>query len=260
MRKALLDKVDRNRYFEVFSWGARNEAVATRRLEEEPNEDFVFQLSGKKSVFYLPDCRADMVQAGMYASQNYFDADQLHETFEAFASGAIAEHSAGKTFLDIGANIGSHTMYFLNELQAGNVYSFEPMQHNFEILQRNVALNHADDRVKLFHCGLGNMKGKCGSREFSYNWGASELVKEQAGDINVMRLDDIDIQETVYFIKIDVQGMEMDVLRGGEKLLDRDHPYLVVEAVGDAYLPVVQFLQAKGYSSKKITRWDYLFY
>lgn len=58
----------------------------------------------------------------------------------------------GKTVLDIGANIGAYTIYCA--LAGAEVFAYEPDTQNFELLKRNIALNHIEDRVHLFNLGI----------------------------------------------------------------------------------------------------------
>jgi FkbM family methyltransferase len=57
--------------------------------------------------------------------------------------------------LDIGTNIGNHTLYFANECMAKKIISFEPAQDTFAMLQENIKINHLENVVTLINKGVG---------------------------------------------------------------------------------------------------------
>src|SRR5687767_8690487 len=105
-------------------------------------------------------------------------------------------------YVDVGASIGTHSVYFAMLCNAERVYAFEPLRHNFERLTTNVALNQLAGRVTLLKLAASDRVG-----EMRLTLGRfSEVVP-------VDRLDNL-VREAVAVIKIDVEGMEPEVLRG----------------------------------------------
>ena len=149
--------------------------------------------------------------------------------------------------IDIGANIGNHTLFFCNELNPNRVYAFEAVKDTFMILQRNIKLNNLDDRAEAFCLGLSD-KGAKGEIADTYtdNIGATSL-KEGDGDIVFKRLDDFDY-ENVRFIKIDVEGMELQVLKGGENTIRKNRPYIMMESFSQSFEYDSEYLRKMGYN------------
>jgi hypothetical protein len=65
-------------------------------------------------------------------------------------------------------------------------------------------------------------------------------------------------EERVALVKIDVEGRELDVLRGMSGLMKESHPKIIVEVIGAAQIEVVRaFLKNYGYEFKELERWKY---
>jgi FkbM family methyltransferase len=141
----------------------------------------------------------------------------------------------GDHVMDLGANMGMHTMT-LSKLvgPAGKVYAFEPQRVIFQILCSNIALNSLLN-VHTYHAALDTESGTINIPSLDYeksnNFGGLEIDKSKTGDkVTVMTLDQLlDDMPKLNFIKLDVEGMEEKVLRGGVKVLTKFHPSLYVE-------------------------------
>ena len=139
----------------------------------------------------------------------------------------------GMVVLDIGANIGAHTLFFARAVGAsGVVHAFEPQRIVYQALAANVALNSLTN-VHCHQAILGERQGTLLVPPIDYtqanNFGGLELGGWSTGEpVQVVRLDDLGI-ERCDFMKLDVEGMELDVLRGARALLRRCGPLLYVE-------------------------------
>ena len=139
----------------------------------------------------------------------------------------------GDTVVDAGANIGSHTLFFARAVgRDGRVYSFEPQRFIFQILCGNVALNGFRN-VWCVPAALGNQEGRIDVPVPNYerpnNFGGFSLdfaTFKESGEIK--RLDALRL-EACSLIKIDVEGMELDVLQGAERTIRTFRPILYLE-------------------------------
>ena len=121
------------------------------------------------------------------------------------------------TILDVGAWVGTWSMAM--EPYAKKVIAFEPDSVHFECLQRNCVLN-CDARMEA----VGSEIKKISLTEDNFTQ-AKRIDKQ--GDINMITLDSLQIKD-VDMIKIDVEGYEMEVLKGAEKTLN-SVKYLMIE-------------------------------
>ena len=136
----------------------------------------------------------------------------------------------GGVVLDIGANIGLHTVA-LSEMVGpeGRVIAFEPDSANYRLLREN--LDHNDCRnVDARLMAMGDQVGTCSISRNESNYGDHRVADNGAGDVPMTTLDEVAEQlpeGAVRLVKIDVQGHELHVIRAMERLLDRN-PALVL--------------------------------
>lgn len=137
----------------------------------------------------------------------------------------------GAVFCDIGANIGNHSLFALKFLRVSKAILFEPNPRAIEILRSNLELNGVIDLCDLSHIGIGlsDFSGSGLSIEAPRrNLGAGRLV-EGEGDLKVMPGDAALAGQTIDFIKIDVEGMEMRVLAGLSETISKSRPRIFIE-------------------------------
>lgn len=215
--------------------------------------DNIFTIENNVKM-YLP-CERDYIQAEIVIHKRFFENEELAKIHEFI--------TPKMTFLDIGANIGNHTIYFASVLGAKRVYSFEPMSLTASIFKKNIKLNQLEDAATLFECGLGkdNTKAKVMFDGTAVNnLGGTALSECEDGTIEIRRLDDLNIQDKIDFIKIDVERMEASVLLGAKNTILRDHPLMWVEIFEDKYENVIRILHNLGYELKtELSKDNYLF-
>ena len=133
--------------------------------------------------------------------------------------------------IDVGANIGDHTIAYLRATGPnGIVIAYEPHPLACECLRRNCP------EALAFQCAVGEEIGQANFFPEPFNVGASYLSKSGNTVVNMTTLDS-DFSKilsplqwkNVSLIKIDVEGSEIEVLRGGERLISQYRPVLVVE-------------------------------
>lgn len=140
----------------------------------------------------------------------------------------------GGVVLDIGANIGSHTVPLAQHVGSkGAVYAVEPQRIVFQTLCANVALSSLTN-VECRWAAVSDLPGTILIPDIDYscaaNYGAVEISKFGAGrPVPQIMLDDFAGLPRVDIVKIDVEGMEERVLRGGQRFFARFRPVLYVE-------------------------------
>jgi FkbM family methyltransferase len=142
----------------------------------------------------------------------------------------------GDVCIDVGANVGAVTLAMaLRVGDAGHVHAFEPGPPTFDRLKQNLRLNPAlRARVTPVQRGLSDAPGLLHWREAEGHPGNASLRKSGSDRVRVITLDDYAARRRlgrIAFVKIDVEGMEPNVLRGGQKILDRDRPTLHFETL-----------------------------
>lgn len=142
----------------------------------------------------------------------------------------------GDTILDVGANIGFHSLYFAELTgQMGKVLAFEPISVNYQAFKNNLLLNDFPQVIPI-NKALGNVNEfvNIHIKEEATNPGSFNLFEK--GILNTTiecikgddYLDEKDITK-VDFMKIDVEGFELEVIKGLVKTIKRDLPILIFE-------------------------------
>lgn len=136
----------------------------------------------------------------------------------------------GGTVLDIGANIGTHSVALAKS--STRIYAFEPQPRLYRLLTANLALNGLQnvvpERVAVGdHIGFTPM-AELPPDEKIFNFGGRPLsYGEPTQEARIITVDYLGVAPTL--IKIDVEGMEPDVIRGAHKTIERHAPTLYLE-------------------------------
>jgi len=143
----------------------------------------------------------------------------------------------GDVCVDAGANFGYYTALFAR--WGARVYAFEPVPSTFALTEETVRLNQCESAAKPFNCGLGDQLGTIRIYQFRNlshgHASTSDLGRNDAvpQDCQITTLDAFCTEHSVpriSFMKIDVEGFEYEVLKGGQKTLTQpDAPTLHFE-------------------------------
>ncbi|OYU41129.1 MAG: methyltransferase [Pseudorhodobacter sp. PARRP1] len=175
-------------------------------------------------IFFTVADRKDRIQA-RHAKGRFYEPEELK---------LIAQHfPRGGVFCDAGANIGNHSIYALKLLGASASIPFEPNPAAYELFLSNMILNGCLDRVNLATLGYGlsdssdapsmNLEAR------EKNLGATRLVAAEDGQITMASGDALLNGARVDFLKVDVEGMELEVLRGFEQTIAASRPPIFLE-------------------------------
>jgi FkbM family methyltransferase len=139
----------------------------------------------------------------------------------------------GSVIVEVGANIGPHTVFLARQVgDAGRVLAFEPQRIVFQILCANLALNNIVN-VQCLQQAVGaaartvfvpgiDYRGK-------YNYGGLAMDKFTSGEpVALVTLDSLELARCD-FLKIDVEGMEQEVLQGAVQTIERLQPIIYLE-------------------------------
>lgn len=154
----------------------------------------------------------------------------------------------GKTFVDVGANVGNHSIVAARALGAARVVAFEPNPVASRILLTNIALNDLTDTIVHHAIGLSDTDGSATAFEptTGLNLGGTKLIRG-LGDLVLKRGDDVLGGEEIGFIKIDVEGAELQALAGLEKTIAAQRPPMLVEVDDRNVEPFRSWLASMNY-------------
>ena len=187
----------------------------------------------------------------MTADQSFYELDVL----ERIRSRRKWE-ADGSLAVDAGAYLGTHSTYFASVCDCERVISFEANSESFKLLNENLLSNDVADRVTPHNKALGAQPGHASIAQvdLGINQGATSLVSasEAEGSVVVTTIDveigAIGQDAKVSLIKIDVEGAELEVLRGAASTIRRCRPLLCIEVHSGAQLrQVLRLLRGSRY-------------
>jgi FkbM family methyltransferase len=140
----------------------------------------------------------------------------------------------GDIVVEVGANIGVHTVALSQLIGAsGKIYAFEPQRIIFQTLCANLALNSITNAY-AYEYALGEQAGEIFIPEVDYttknNFGGVTLNHKSLGaKIPLISLDSFLNLNRLKLLKIDVEGMELEVLKGARNIISKTNPIIYVE-------------------------------
>ena len=138
----------------------------------------------------------------------------------------------GDVAVDVGANIGALTIGMARLVQPqGTVHAFEPQSAIFEILSNNIRLNGLTN-VATYRRAVGSERGTIRVPPLDYatanNFGGVALVSHEGEPVEVVTIDDLGLTR-LRLLKVDVEGMEAEVVTGARATIARLQPALYIE-------------------------------
>jgi FkbM family methyltransferase len=187
--------------------------------------DEIVELKGAR--FYVPMAPRDTIQNCLLSNSAFYELDILQSIDKILTRDSIV--------IDIGANIGNHTVYWGKITNVKRIYSFEPVKSTFNILSRNIEINNLNQKVMIYNVGLSDRTSR-GTVVYYLldNIGGTPVHKSDDGDIKLERIDnikEINDEAAIDFVKIDVEGGEKDVLNGGVEFFNKYKPMVFIESV-----------------------------
>jgi len=223
-------------------WGAEERKIITDYLETNPQ--FInFDYAGLN--IKLPYTGKNPTLERTQLRGVFFEQRDLEALIDVIRPGA--------TIVDVGANTGNHTVFFAQVLKAGRVIPLEPNPQTVTYLKTTISANGLDvvDASKL-GVGVGETRGTLfihtGRRG---HLGTVRLGTKGDTAVDVWPLDDL-IDEPVDFLKIDVEDMEVEVLKGARKVFTRDLPLALVEVQDENIAAFLAILEELGYRIDRI--------
>lgn len=177
------------------------------------------------------DAVAQKIQAGSYEAP-------LPMIFAAIAS------RVSGAFLDVGANNGVYSLIAAVVSPTVPIIAFEPFPPVLDLLYSNIRLNDLEERIRVMEVALSDTEGTAPIFLPDQGHGLVETSASlQAGfirgakptiSVRTCRLDGLDLGVRVDLAKVDIEGFELEFLRGAQSTIERDRPIIFAEMLGAA--------------------------
>jgi len=185
-------------------------------------KELTIKYEGQEMKLLYPDY-ADDSQRSCLSKGMFYEQNRLEE---------IRMFGKKGTYVDVGCNIGNHSLYFSKFCGAKSIYAIEGLKKFTEIYKENMKMNGIDFKI-------------------------NEVM------LNKWNTLDMFIDFPVDVIKIDVEGAELEVVKGMDNTLGKYHPVLIIEMHNSQrdYHAIEDYLSEFGYNTiKKLSTAHYLFW
>jgi FkbM family methyltransferase len=183
-----------------------------------------------------------------------FEAPEIH-----YAAERLRRRPQASVILDVGANIGWHAVCWARHIANSTIIAFEPSPATAARLRHNVRANGLDDRIEVVEMAVANQVGttrffECADSAYSSIKDTGRSSVQQQIDVACTTIDRFTVERGLVpaLLKVDVEGLEHEVLLGARRCLVAHHPDLLIEIYqGDRSNAdpeaTVRFLQELGY-------------
>ena len=188
-----------------------------------------------KNVSWLITNAGDEIQC-QQVRLGYYELNELEQL--------LKDVGPRQNILDVGANIGNHSVFFINHMDCSNLIAVEPFGAAVTHLLANLSLNYPKSLSFRLICGAFDESGGRGSivPPTRFNIGLTR-VEVGEGDVTVFKGDEEMGASRVDLIKIDVEGMETRVLKGLIQSISAHRPALYIETSDDSVTDVLAILR-----------------
>lgn len=179
-----------------------------------------------KVVFFIIENESDVIQSELLKG-SFYEQEELS---------IIESHFDGGVFVDLGANIGNHSIFVASFLSPERVVSVEANPETFSLLRSNITMNNLDYLIETGSgpIAVGDRAGYGSIDVPKNNLGGARVHcedSESSASIRIAKADDLLSNVRPSFIKIDVEGMEMEVLDGLSETINRCRPKIFIEVM-----------------------------
>jgi FkbM family methyltransferase len=159
----------------------------------------------------------------------------------------------GDCFVDVGANIGLMSIEASESVGSqGKIYSFEPHPDTAKILRFNIDLNSFEN-IEVIEKGVGSKSGEAKIYDrWDVNRGGASVFSannnQEGFAIQLVVLDEVFQKIDIQLIKIDIEGYELEALKGAKRILSSENPpILIVECTEET--------ENQNYTRVELYRW-----
>ncbi len=216
--------------------------------------------------YYLPTDATQDIIANTIIANKIFEQDVVDL--------ATKHIKKGTCVLDVGSNFGQMSILFSNLVgEEGIIHSFEADDWVFEIFEKNIKANNKEGKIIPHFGAVHNIDGETlyfpiqdFDRFGTYGSYGIDYNVKQGREVKSITIDSLDIKETISFMKVDIQGGDLQALQGAVKTINKnrmpilfEYEYHFEEEYNLCFQDYVDFVQSIDYKFyKNINGHNYL--
>lgn len=175
----------------------------------------------------------DWISECISRTSTFYEIDMLE---------AVAALNIEGTYVDVGSQIGNHAVYFARFTKADFVWAIEPNPASYAWLLLNIEQNSLAEKISPINVAAGSMPGSAHlDIPQDANSGMAKIgeATEFSIEVDVSTLDSLIPEFGISLLKIDVEGHELQALKGAEFTLRTSRPHVFIEAQSDPELNAI---------------------
>ena len=216
---------------------------------------FLYRLKRKVQ---FPKASLKLKGAKFITRENSMDIAHLSNLYEGETANLLLKLKP-KTFIDVGTHVGRFSIILAK--QGSRVISIEPSKDNFKQLTTNIKLNNLQDKIKAFNIGCSEKEENKILYFVPQNEGLTSLEEKEGSRKEIIKVKKLDKicnslnlkPNSIDIIKVDVEGFELNVLKGTSNILKKGSPLLVIEITDKKReKEIKKFLNKFGFFNKEV--------
>lgn len=250
-----LEKLRLRKALFYFPFSLKSYILTRKEIKKLRKSNYIYNIPSYTNIkIWLPSLKnlheIDLIQRIIFFKKDFFEGEMLRKVLKHYF-----KEKRKYTIVDVGGNIGNHSIFFATQVENSVIYTFEPIPEIYAILRKNIEINNLLNKVKLYNYACGANEGNASIYHADVqNIGATSIIKDSSGTLKIIKLDDILNNKEIDFIKIDVEGFEYDVLIGAQNILKNYSPIVWIEIFPENYIKITKLLNKLSY--KKFEKLD----
>ena len=195
----------------------------------------------------------DSVKVRSYRRDHITKAFRRGQFYEIdFLENLHAKYEHGGVFVDVGAFVGNHSLFFARHCGAEKVISFEPFPETLSLLRHNVKINDLQSKITCVGKAVSDQSGSLSMSIVSKkNRGMNRIDESGTTSVPVTTLDIelADIRQPISLMKIDAEGHGSNVITGARETINRFKPVIAIEVDPEPLDRISDLLAELGYNA-----------
>jgi FkbM family methyltransferase len=254
--KHLIKQLFRNFGFDIIRYKKEPDKIEYKRSVKTDALTYYETITGN---FYLPKDAPNDVVANTIINGDIFEKEVVELGYKYIKEGS--------TVLDVGANFGQMSILFAKAVgDNGKVYSFDADDFVFSILNKNIKANNLDDRIKTIFGAVHNVIGETlyfPEQDFikyeAYGAYGIDYNAKEGRKLSSITIDSLNIEGEISFMKIDIQGGDLQAMQGAIKTIEKnrmpilfEYEYHFEEEYNLSFQQYVDFVDSINYKFQKV--------